>query len=191
MEANWITHPADHISFEWRLAQPNQTGFEIYTDGSKMNQKTGSGVAVFKNGLALESIVARLNKEATVFQAELHAIQLAMDCLLSKRIRDETISVFSDSQAALKALEKFKDCNRTTLAIKRNLRSLKITNEINFNWIKAHAGNHGNEEADRLAKEGTQKEDIDLNCKMSKQAHKNKMKNESKRLWQARWNQET
>jgi len=40
---------------------------------------------------------------------------------------------------------------------------------IEYTWIKAHAGHYGNELADKLAKEATRKSDICYNCQKVKQ----------------------
>ena len=52
----------------------------IYTDGSKIGGKVGSGFVVFKRKKVIFFQNARLPDKATVFQAELYAIFLA--CLL-------------------------------------------------------------------------------------------------------------
>ncbi|KAM8716280.1 hypothetical protein ACLKA7_003204 [Drosophila subpalustris] len=75
-----------------------------YTDGSKLeNGDTGAGVygPRFRRSIAM-------GKTPSIFQAEIHAIEVcAIECI-RRRMQGATIFILSDSQAALKALESFK-----------------------------------------------------------------------------------
>ncbi|GIX89069.1 hypothetical protein CEXT_72971 [Caerostris extrusa] len=55
---------------------------KIYTDGSKMEQKTVSAFVVFQDGKQILHMSVRLNDEATVYLAELNAIDLAVEHVL-------------------------------------------------------------------------------------------------------------
>ena len=66
------------------------------------------------------------------------------------------IKIFSDSQAAIMALD---TSEMTSLLVKQTKVVLnKLANKtqrLTIVWIKAHVGHEGNEEADKLAKQGT------------------------------------
>jgi len=76
--------------------------------------------------------------------------------------RDSNVLILSDSQAAIAAVKK---AGRTGRARTRDLKvviegiresqSRLGPNAVLFGWVKAHNELHGNEEADRLAKEAT------------------------------------
>ena len=73
----------------------------IFTDGPKFD-KLGGGV--FSTELQIETSF-RLPDHCSVYQAEVMAIVEAMKFLQSKRPREQNIFLFSDSQAALRALD--------------------------------------------------------------------------------------
>ena len=61
---------------------------------------------------------------------------------------------------------------------------------IKFTWIKAHAGNRGNEIADNIAKEATKTKEIMYN-KISKSQIVQQVKQQSIERWQTQWEQTT
>jgi ribonuclease HI len=66
----------------------------------------------------------------------------------------ESITIYSDSQSALKALTATTVNSRTVLECLQTIRTVSSHHEIRMEWVKAHAGNKGNEIADGLAKLG-------------------------------------
>jgi hypothetical protein len=82
------------------------------------------------------------------------AILTAADILVREEVRDRTIFFLSDSQSALRALGSH--VIRSTLVEKchRRLNALSTENTVKVKWVRGHAGTHGNEVADQLAKEG-------------------------------------
>ena len=77
-----------------------------------------------------------------------------MQLLVEQQYTGKTISIFSDSQAALKALEATKSTSRTILHCKKLLNILGDGNKVSLIWIPGHVGLEGNERADSLAKIG-------------------------------------
>ena len=98
-----------------------------YTDGSKMEE--GSGVGLCLDGSSREMHIP-LGKHSTVFQAEITAIQA---CALGNRAagyRGKRICICSDSQAALKALERGKINSRLVRDGRDALQDLADLNRV-------------------------------------------------------------
>ena len=133
--------------------EPELRGLKCYTDGSLMAQ-AGSGFAIYRSGTT-EPIVTEsaFAGEATVFQAELHAITLA--CTAAQALPDTRITLFSDSQAAILAINKSTIQSRTVLRAVQALHALGHLKIVHLQWIKGHNGSTGNELADHLAKLGS------------------------------------
>ena len=105
--------------------------------------------------LHAESI--NLTGNASIFQAELLAIQAAATHMLTREdTYNQYVKTFSDSQAALQAL-KAKHCKAQTVKDTHDaLNDLELqTKQVRLAWIKAHIGLDGNELADEYAKLGT------------------------------------
>ena len=134
--------------------------YNVYTDGSKLKGRVGAGVAIYKGSDLVHSSSYRLPDFATVYQAELFAIQQAAT-QLSAMSPLTSIKVYVDSQAALRTFQSF------TLKSKLALQTIMALNLVRheslvFVWTKAHVGTHGNEKADELAKLGTQLDDSSI-----------------------------
>ena len=69
-------------------------------------------------------------------------------------MHNQSIVVLVDSQAAMKALIKCTVTSITMFNCIRNLDQLGKQNHVSIAWIPGHAGIHGHEEADYVAKSG-------------------------------------
>ena len=76
----------------------------IYTDGSKMEGKTGSGFASFYNRESTGNDVSRVSDSAIVFQAEVFAIRRAAQFIIHALYINKHVRIYCDSQAALLAI---------------------------------------------------------------------------------------
>ena len=91
-----------------------------------------------------------------MFQAEVLAIsEVAKNLLLQKKMHNQSIVVLFDSQAAIKSLIQCTVTSITELNCIRNLNQLGKQNHVSIAWIPGHAGVHGNEVADYVAKSGS------------------------------------
>jgi len=122
-----------------------------YTDGSHMGGYSGAGVYLGPWG---DNIVVPLGQFATVFQAEVYAIGACAKAM--DQYQDLSISICSDSEAALKALM----APRVTSALVREcqqvLDQLGQHNAVQLIWVPGHAGVEGNEYSDQLARQASQ-----------------------------------
>ncbi|CAA9998748.1 unnamed protein product [Nesidiocoris tenuis] len=122
-----------------------------YTDGSVIGGRTGLGVTGPRFSLALP-----LGSCATIFQAEVLAIDICAQELLRRGTKNARICIFSDSQAALKAISAFSHKSRLTWDCLNTLKALARDNRITLTWVLGHAGIKGNEKADSSAKLGAE-----------------------------------
>ncbi|KAJ8913107.1 hypothetical protein NQ315_000564 [Exocentrus adspersus] len=122
-----------------------------YTDGSKTPEGAGAGVYSHRPGV---EIADSLGQYATVFQAEIHAIELCQRELEKRGPNRRSIKIFSDSQAALKALSSYRCTSKAVWNCQQTLSRVGRTNRLTLVWIPGHVGLKGNEVADSLARRG-------------------------------------
>jgi len=96
----------------------------------------------------------------SVFQAEVTAISQAIRCFHTSRKegtlpRPPAILIFSDSQAAIRALASPMVKSSLVLQCKHLLNATAALIPLHLCWIKAHATSAGNNHADALAKAGS------------------------------------
>lgn len=122
-----------------------------YTDGSKTNLGTGAGVKGPREKLSFP-----MGMKATVFQAEIYAINMCIQKILEKGTRGAHITILSDSQAAIKALTSHEQRSKLVWCCLQDLISLARCNRVTITWVPGHEGIEGNEAADELAKAGSE-----------------------------------
>ena len=115
---------------------------------------TVCGYTIKKASVSLFEHKEGLGSIATVFQAEVLAI-LRVCQALRKRV-GQKITIRSDSQAAILALTSSNMDSSIILECVQSLNKLGSKNKLVLQWIKAHVGHIGNEEADQLAKYGAE-----------------------------------
>lgn len=120
-----------------------------YTDGSKTNYGTGSGV--YGPG---KKISVSLGKAATIFQAELEAIRICTQHLVDLKPKGQRYAILSDSQAAIRALTNIESNSYLVRECLATINKLTVHNKLQICWVPGHTGVDGNEEADELARNG-------------------------------------
>ncbi|GBN53845.1 hypothetical protein AVEN_140701-1 [Araneus ventricosus] len=145
------------------LLEPNQISLEdgeaniarkdiinIFTDGSKTEHGVGAAFCVLTNDIWAYQWSAKLN-DNTVFQAELTALHEAV--IYASHLPNHNASkIHVDNTACIMASSNSKNTNETA----RKIFKILLTNSrITVSWVKAHAGNIGNERAGQLAKDAT------------------------------------
>ena len=170
-------------------------GVRCYTDGSKIDGHTGLGIClsyVFYRHAPEVVYCSRLADDNTVFQAEMKALAEAPE-KIEKYLREDmdgahsSVTILSDSQAAIKALiAPHVKCKTTQTAID-NLNKLGETVDITIKWIKAHVNYRGNEIADTQAKAGAALGAIDAAVPVSTCHIKQEIKEYITAKWNNKW----
>ena len=129
--------------------------WQIYTDGSKAGDLTGAGFCVLTNSQERHRASYQLGTMPTVYQCELFALHMASIWANDNISTTTNIIFFSDSQAALQAINSTRVKSRLVLDIIDQLNTLGTTHQVELRWIPGHEGVPGNERADELARHGS------------------------------------
>ena len=89
------------------------------------------------------------------FQAEIYAV-LACAHEIRLHVRPEKqVSICSDSQATLKALQAARTTSPLVQQCQKALNDVSTRHAMGLYWVPGHAGVRGNEIADKLARDGS------------------------------------
>lgn len=133
---------------------PPTEWLRIYTDGSYTDKDGRAGAGIYSS---LFSHYTSVGENKTNFDAEVKAIQIAVQQLIYRPQAFHKAVLLIDSKAAIQAIAAN---NPPTSEIIKETRTLikQLTNlgkQIHFQWVPSHVGIEGNERADSLAKKGT------------------------------------
>ena len=124
----------------------------IYTDGSKTESHVGAGMTAVKDSKEFYFDARRLNLHCTVYQAELYAINMAIEWIENHQNRPPSFAIHVDSMAALLAIKDRQATHPLAVKIRTKVINLRTSTQITFHWVQGHTGLEGNERADYLAK---------------------------------------
>ncbi|XP_070181840.1 uncharacterized protein [Littorina saxatilis] len=144
----------DHIDHVY----PKEHWTHTYTDGSAEDatRNGGGGIVIkLKDERQLQQAIPT-GKFSTNYKAEADALQTAARMLHENRETTRSrVVIFSDALSVLQAVQNPRNKELNTLASAlTNLQ--QSTEQTVIQWIPSHCNIQGNEEADRLAKEGGQ-----------------------------------
>ena len=154
----------------------------IYTDGSKIEEKSGCGIYIPSIKL-LKSI--RLPNFIDIFTAEAHAIYNAVTIIMGSDIQKAII--LSDSYSVISAVRNFSS-NWYIQDIISIINDAKLSGiEIILTWIPSHCNIPGNEKADKLAKEAIKYDHI-TSIPYTLKHHYLHLQQYISHIWQNEWN---
>ena len=168
-EKHWLSKTPIWSFYPIRLAEEQSVAeYEVFTDGSKMEEGVGSGFAVYRSGEIQHERSAGLPPYCTVYQAELTAIRLSLEHFISNSISNTAIIVHTDSTSSIYSLMNRSRQYEISSQIRDLVQLLETDHDttVSFRWVKAHSGVPGNELSDKLAKEGSASEAVDVDLRM-------------------------
>ena len=130
---------------------PVVKGLVWFTDRSRMKEGTGAGVYGQYVGRRLSFSVGRY---ATVSQAVIYAILACAHEIQFEGRPEKPVSICSDSQLALKALQAFRTTTPLVQQCQKALNDISTGHAVGLYWVPGHAGVRGNEIANELARGG-------------------------------------
>jgi len=155
---NW-PHPAE-VGTIHEVVRNEETSIQVYTDGSKQEQGVGSGEVIFKGSEMIAKLQFKLDNRCSNNQAEQLAILKALEkleVLTRQSTNPLSTTIFTDSRITLDSLQNYKNHGLLVEEIRKKVASLEGSGwQIRFSWVKVHTGVHGNELADKVAKEAAQ-----------------------------------
>ena len=138
---------------------------KVYTDGACKGNPGPGGWGVYIQSNENEKELYGGNPETTNNQMEMQA---ALEALKHLKDKDEVIELYTDSnylrQGITEWIHKWKKNNWKTAAKKPvanrdlwlEISDLNEKMTVEWNWVKGHAGDPGNERADELANIGAE-----------------------------------
>jgi ribonuclease HI len=137
-------------------------------------------------------IKSRLDSKCSNNQADQIAIINALEAVASRNIPENsprTAKVYTDSKITLDSLQSRKNHAYLMEEIRKRVATLHDLNwEVEFSWVKAHAGILGNEKTDKFTKEATRTRLIDITfSRIPISSVYHDIQSESIKRWQKEW----
>ncbi|GBM46508.1 hypothetical protein AVEN_109506-1 [Araneus ventricosus] len=133
--------PPLHITEEL-IDKVQDSHFEVYTDGSKIDGGVGLSVCILDG-----EIQQKFQPQNTVFQAERADLGEAVDWAIENK---KKINIYTDSRSSIEALKSYGSRSKIVISIKNKFCSAEGL--VGLVWVKTHVGIPGNELADHFAK---------------------------------------
>ena len=161
----------------------------VFTDGSKYNEKVGSGIYIDGHNHKIEEELSlHLPDNYTVFLAEIAAVFCAAETLLKQHRREDRITFHIDSQATIQALMGDIVKSKRVMKTMEAMHELGSSNQVWLSWVKAHNNFAPNEIADVLAKVGaTLVNGPDFNHPVPAGYNRQLIEEEVQRRWKTEW----
>ena len=183
-------HPAERRALVFDVGGNATEESRIYTDCSKGS--AGAAWVEFHDGEEISNGGIRMAGAASVLQAELTAIKEALKHIRDNAYRFGECTIVTDSRSALAAMNRLKKPTTLIGEIEELREEVGRSARLRWCWVKAHAGNVGNERADQLAKQAVTDGTEDANKRIVSQSALNKKLRElTIRQWQQRWDEAT
>ena len=131
---------------------PAVKGLVWLTDGSRAAEGTGAGVY----GQSADGTYSiSLGKHAKVILAAVYVILACVHETETQGQPEKYVSICSDSQATLKALQAAKTTSPLVRQYQKALNDVSTRHAMGLYWVPGHAGVTGNEIANKLVRDGS------------------------------------
>ena len=117
-----------------RFTDLDENVVNVFTDGSKTNDGVGSAYVIRGKKFTKRGIKG-LHDNNSVFQAEVFAIIEACKHIKELKIENKTIKFYIDSQAAIKAMNKYIVKSKLVAEAKMLLNEICESNKVILIWI--------------------------------------------------------
>jgi ribonuclease HI len=179
----------------WPTERNTSDGYIVFTDGSKDDDgHVGCGFAIWNKVVTEDPIVSKgfkLPNKSTVFQSEIYAIHQGANTafeLIKNQNPAPSVSIVSDSRAALLAVVNRRNFSNTVFGAYNSLLKIENVTKLELYWTKSHANNLGNETADKIAKFSSSDSSLEIsNIKTPIAQIKRELKEEQNKHWQEDW----
>ncbi|GBM69834.1 hypothetical protein AVEN_198541-1 [Araneus ventricosus] len=125
---------------------PN-SDYDIYTDGSRIENETGFAPCILKDETNIQNHLFKLNTFNSVFQAELAAIEFAVNWDVKEKVK---VNIHTDSLSSRSVINSANTRSEFVNKVKSNI--FKAKNMVGLSCVEAHVGVSGNELADQQDK---------------------------------------
>ena len=148
----------------------------------------GAGVVIFVSNELTVCHKFKLNHRCSNNQAEQLAILKALG-LRNGGQNPRTKGIYTDSRITIDSLKNASNHNYLIEEIRKKLITLRSNKwKIEFSLIKAHAGNFGNELADRLARDAASNKELPVHLdRIPKTTLYSELEEEAILKWQEEW----
>ena len=169
-----------------------KNGFiNIYTDGSKSSSGTGCAFVMFPPApLPLYQEQLKLNPDNSVYQAELIAVLLSLQHLMSLPFllfSTCSINIFTDSQSQINEISNIDTDNFIVREIHKYLQFYNTISNVSIFWCKGHSNILGNEVADYFARQSVLSDKQNDKFKRPLSHLKFAFKKITEHCWTERW----
>ena len=191
-ESGWPSNEGTNLKNWTRNGQDKSNKLNIFTDGSRIEERSGCGWVATKGDAAIAEGVEYLG-DTSVFNAELIAIQGSLiwveehkDGIVKKY---DGVCIYSDSKAGIQSLFAPYIKDKIVYDVVKQFNCISTSIDVHIEWVKGHDDNTGNECADMLAKKGTEVKEKTINPRVpiNKYITKRAFKNYYDEIWQSKW----
>ena len=140
-------------------AREPRLGLVLWSDGSRLEHGGVGAAAAWRQSSTWQTCKTSLGKSKEIFDAELWGVSDALKVALDIARNQEAVTIFLDSQAAIKKIRNANSGAGQAIASQIHERTQQLIDRghtVVIRWVPGHAGVEGNEVADQAAKQAAE-----------------------------------